>query len=109
MSRVKWAENLICLQHRAASANQRSFKTNQRETQHESETLHGGFLLAEMLGAHECTLEGPGNEAPCYSYQGQEMSMEHGNFRKNPVRVVGHSEPPNPGATGGFMIAIFVI
>ena len=35
--------------------------------------------------------------------------MEHENFRKNPVRVVGHSEPPNPGATGGFMIALFVI
>ena len=37
------------------------------------------------------------------------MSMEHENFRKNPVRVVGHSEPPNPGATGGFTIALFVI
>ena len=35
--------------------------------------------------------------------------MEHENFRKNPVRVVGHSEPPNPGATGGFTIALFVI
>jgi len=35
--------------------------------------------------------------------------MEHENFRKNPVRVVGHSEPPKPGATGGFTIALFVI
>ena len=35
--------------------------------------------------------------------------MEHENFRKNPVRVVGHSEPPKPGATGGFMVALFVI
>jgi len=61
-----------------------------------------------MLGAHECTLEGLGNEAPCYSHQGQEMSMEHENFRKNPVRVVGHSELPNPGATGGFTVALFV-
>lgn len=35
--------------------------------------------------------------------------MEHENFRKNPVRVVGYSEPPNPGATGGFRVALFVI
>lgn len=64
---------------------ERSFKTNQRETQHESKTFHGGFLLAEMLGAHECTLEGLGNEAPCYSHQGQEMSMERENVWRNPV------------------------
>jgi hypothetical protein len=35
--------------------------------------------------------------------------MEHENFRKNPVPVVGHPEPPNPGATGGFTVALFVI
>jgi hypothetical protein len=35
--------------------------------------------------------------------------MEHENFRKNPVRVAGYSDPPNPGATGGFTVALFVI